>query len=148
VAFINIALFCVVIQDQFLFISKANILEHDIEKESLWTVEIYESCDYSTILDHKICISLHILGYSMTFPFIHKQMCSYPIPSHHSCLPDTKVKMKPKRQTFQHKYAYEAYYYKASFPIVLAYAITGHNCRVQQLHQTCLSTSEMHSFQR
>jgi ATP-dependent exoDNAse (exonuclease V) alpha subunit len=34
--------------------------------------------------------------------------------------------MKLKRQTFQHIYTYEAYYYKASFPIVLAYAITGH----------------------
>jgi hypothetical protein len=34
--------------------------------------------------------------------------------------------MKLKKQTFEHKYTYEAYYYKASFPIVLAYAITGH----------------------
>jgi hypothetical protein len=39
---------------------------------------------------------------------------------------DTEIKMKLKRQTFQHKYTYEAYYYKASFPIVLAYAMTGH----------------------
>jgi ATP-dependent exoDNAse (exonuclease V) alpha subunit len=39
---------------------------------------------------------------------------------------DTEVKMKLKRHTFQHRYTYEAYYYKASFLIVLAYAITGH----------------------
>ena len=39
---------------------------------------------------------------------------------------DTRVRMKLKRQTFQHIYTYEAYYYKASFPIVLAYAITGY----------------------
>jgi len=34
--------------------------------------------------------------------------------------------MTLKRQTLQHKYTYEAYYYKTSFPIVLACAITGH----------------------
>jgi hypothetical protein len=39
---------------------------------------------------------------------------------------DSEVKMKLKRHTFQHIYTYEAYYYKASFPIVLAYAMTGH----------------------
>jgi hypothetical protein len=33
--------------------------------------------------------------------------------------------MKLKRQNFQHRYTYEAYYYKGSFPIVLAYAMTG-----------------------
>jgi hypothetical protein len=31
-----------------------------------------------------------------------------------------------KKHTFQHKYTYEAYYYKASFPITLAYVIIGH----------------------
>ena len=31
-----------------------------------------------------------------------------------------------KRYNFKHKYTYEQYYYKASFPIVLAYAMTGH----------------------
>ena len=31
-----------------------------------------------------------------------------------------------KQHNFQHKYTYEQYYYKASFPIVLAYAMTGH----------------------
>jgi ascorbate-specific PTS system EIIC-type component UlaA len=41
-------------------------------------------------------------------------------------LTNTEVKMKLKRQAFQHKYTYEAYYYKASFLIVLAYAITSH----------------------
>jgi hypothetical protein len=40
-------------------------------------------------------------------------------------LTDMDIKMKLKRQTFQHKYTYEAYYYNASFPIVLAYTITG-----------------------
>jgi hypothetical protein len=39
---------------------------------------------------------------------------------------DSKVKMKLKLQTFQYRYTYEAYHHKASFPIVLAYAITGH----------------------
>jgi len=34
-----------------------------------------------------------------------------------------------KRQTFQYKYTYEAYYYKASFPIILAYAIIGHKAQ-------------------
>jgi ATP-dependent exoDNAse (exonuclease V) alpha subunit len=31
-----------------------------------------------------------------------------------------------KRHNFKHKYTYEQHYYKASFPIVLAYAMTGH----------------------
>ena len=31
-----------------------------------------------------------------------------------------------KRHNFKHKYIYEQYYYKTSFPIVLAYAMTGH----------------------
>jgi hypothetical protein len=31
-----------------------------------------------------------------------------------------------KRQTLQHKYTFETYYYKSSFSIVLAYAITSH----------------------
>ncbi len=31
-----------------------------------------------------------------------------------------------KKYTFQHKYTYEAYYYKTSFPITLAYVIIGH----------------------
>lgn len=31
-----------------------------------------------------------------------------------------------KRHNFQHKYTYERYYNKTSFPIVLAYAMTGH----------------------
>jgi hypothetical protein len=39
-------------------------------------------------------------------------------------LTESDVKMKLKRQTFQQRYTYEAYCYKDSFPIVLAYAIT------------------------
>jgi hypothetical protein len=39
---------------------------------------------------------------------------------------DTKIKMKLKRQTFQHRNTYDAYYYKASFPVVLTYAITNY----------------------
>ncbi len=31
-----------------------------------------------------------------------------------------------KKHTFQHKYTYDGYYYKESFPITLAYAIIGH----------------------
>jgi hypothetical protein len=31
-----------------------------------------------------------------------------------------------KRQTFQYRNTYEGYYYKTSFPIVLAYVITCH----------------------
>jgi hypothetical protein len=41
-------------------------------------------------------------------------------------LTDTGVKMKLRSQIFQHRYTYYAYYYKASFLIVLAYAIIGH----------------------
>jgi ATP-dependent exoDNAse (exonuclease V) alpha subunit len=37
------------------------------------------------------------------------------------------LKMILKKHTFQHKYTYDGYYYKASFPITLAYAITSHN---------------------
>jgi ATP-dependent exoDNAse (exonuclease V) alpha subunit len=38
----------------------------------------------------------------------------------------TSTQIYLKRHNFQHKYTYEQYYYKASFPIVLAYAMTGH----------------------
>ena len=38
----------------------------------------------------------------------------------------TLTQISLKRHNFQHKYTYEQYYYKASFPIVLAYAMTGH----------------------
>jgi ATP-dependent DNA helicase PIF1 len=31
-----------------------------------------------------------------------------------------------KKHTFQQKYTYDGYYYKTSFPITLAYVITGH----------------------
>jgi ATP-dependent exoDNAse (exonuclease V) alpha subunit len=31
-----------------------------------------------------------------------------------------------KKHTFQHKYTYDGYYYKALFPITLEYAITRH----------------------
>ncbi len=34
-----------------------------------------------------------------------------------------------KRQTLQHKYTYEAYYYKTSFPIVPSFAITSHKAQ-------------------
>jgi len=34
-----------------------------------------------------------------------------------------------KRQTLQHKYTHEAYYYKASFILVLTYAIIGHKAQ-------------------
>jgi hypothetical protein len=37
--------------------------------------------------------------------------------------------MTLKRQTLQHKYTYEAYYYKTSFSIVLACAIMGHKAQ-------------------
>jgi hypothetical protein len=60
-AFLDIALFCVVVSEQFLLTSKANILEHDIEKESLRTIrwmEIYESCDLSVL----ICIVTQVVS--------------------------------------------------------------------------------------
>jgi hypothetical protein len=38
----------------------------------------------------------------------------------------TNMYITLNRQTLQHKYTYESYYYKASFPIALAYAIIGH----------------------
>jgi ATP-dependent DNA helicase PIF1 len=34
-----------------------------------------------------------------------------------------------KRQTFQYKYTYEAYYYKASSSIILTYAIISHKAQ-------------------
>jgi len=34
-----------------------------------------------------------------------------------------------KRQTLQHKYTCEAYYYKASFLLVWSYAIIGHKAQ-------------------
>ncbi len=34
-----------------------------------------------------------------------------------------------KRQTLQYKYTHEAYYYKASFILVLTYAIIGHKAQ-------------------
>jgi hypothetical protein len=49
--------------------------------------------------------------------------------------------------TLQHKYTYEAYFYKTSFPIVLAYAITHHKYKVQQLHQKFSLTLENHLLQ-
>jgi hypothetical protein len=41
----------------------------------------------------------------------------------------TNIFLTLKRQTFQYKYTYETYYYKASFPIILAYAIIGHKAQ-------------------
>ena len=38
----------------------------------------------------------------------------------------TSMQFFLKRHNFQHKYTYERYYYKALFPIVLAYAMTSH----------------------
>ena len=44
-------------------------------------------------------------------------------------LMDTLREMVFKRHTFQHEYTYEGYYYKTTFPMVLAYAMTWHNCQ-------------------
>jgi len=41
-------------------------------------------------------------------------------------LTTNSIKMVLKKYTFQHKYTYDGYYYKALFPITLAYAIIGH----------------------
>jgi len=41
-------------------------------------------------------------------------------------LTTNSIKMILKKYTFQHKYTYDAYYYKTLFPITLAYVITGH----------------------
>ncbi len=40
--------------------------------------------------------------------------------------PTNSIKMVLKKHTFKHKYTYDGYYYKATFPITLAYAIIGH----------------------
>jgi len=37
------------------------------------------------------------------------------------------------RRTLQHKYTYETYYYKTSFPIVLAYVIIRHKTHVAKI---------------
>jgi ATP-dependent DNA helicase PIF1 len=41
----------------------------------------------------------------------------------------TNIYITLSKGTLQHKYTYEAYYYKTSFPTVLAYAITGHKAQ-------------------
>jgi ATP-dependent exoDNAse (exonuclease V) alpha subunit len=41
----------------------------------------------------------------------------------------TNMFLTLKIQTFQYKYTYEAYYYKASFSIILAYAIISHKAQ-------------------
>ena len=38
----------------------------------------------------------------------------------------TSTQIFLKRSNFQHKYTYEHYYYKAPFPIILAYTMTNH----------------------
>lgn len=53
------------------------------------------------------------------------------------------TKMILKKCTFDHKYIYDGYYYKTSFPIALAYTMTSHtNHRVQQLPQKFLLTQK------
>jgi len=52
--------------------------------------------------------------------------------------------MTIKRQTLQHKYTYEVYYYKPSFPIVLAYAIMSHKHKMQQLNPKLLFILKIH----
>ncbi len=42
----------------------------------------------------------------------------------------TNVYVTLNRRTLQHKYTYETYYYKTSFPIVLTYIIIGHKAHV------------------
>jgi hypothetical protein len=47
-AFVDIAMLCVLVREQFLLVPEANIMEHDIKEESFWTicwVKICESCD-------------------------------------------------------------------------------------------------------
>jgi len=39
---------------------------------------------------------------------------------------NNSTKMILKKHSFQHKYTYDGYFYKASFPIILAYAMTSH----------------------
>jgi ATP-dependent exoDNAse (exonuclease V) alpha subunit len=39
---------------------------------------------------------------------------------------NNSTKMIIKKCSFQHKYTYDGYHYKTSFPIVLAYAMTSH----------------------
>ncbi len=41
----------------------------------------------------------------------------------------TNVYLTLSRWTLQHKYTYEAYYYKTSFSIVLTYTIIGHKAQ-------------------
>jgi len=41
----------------------------------------------------------------------------------------TNIQIMLKRQTLQHKYTFETYYYKTSFLIVLAYVITSHKAQ-------------------
>jgi ATP-dependent DNA helicase PIF1 len=41
-------------------------------------------------------------------------------------LTNNSTKMILKKHSFQHKYTYDGYFYKASFPIILAYAMTSH----------------------
>jgi len=41
----------------------------------------------------------------------------------------TNIQIMLKRQTLQHKYTFETYYYKTSFLIVLTYVITSHKAQ-------------------
>jgi hypothetical protein len=41
----------------------------------------------------------------------------------------TNIYITLSRWTLQHKYTYETYYYKTSFPTVLAYVIIGHKAQ-------------------
>jgi hypothetical protein len=69
-----------------------------------------EAVNVTTAMVHEIDCSTNSMVISITLQLI-----------------DTNIKLKLKRQTFQHGYLNVAYYYKASFSIVLAYAIINHN---------------------
>ncbi len=53
-------------------------------------------------------------------------------------LTTNSLKKVLKKHTFQNKYTYVGYYYKASFPITLAYVTIKHNHKAQQLAQKLL----------
>jgi hypothetical protein len=56
----------------------------------------------------------------------------------------TNMFLTLKRQTFQYKYTYEAYYYKASFPIILAYLIIGHKAQGATIKSKVLLDIKIH----
>ena len=56
----------------------------------------------------------------------------------------TSMQMFLKSHNFQHKYTYKQYYYKTSFPVVLAYAMISHKSQGVTILTKVVLLFEMH----